>query len=61
MKIQQAVFSPGISSFFFDDQRAIKAGAVHDGFVYKGATITPGFRSIRQAGLTIARFERLGR
>ncbi len=37
MKIQQAVFSPGISSFFFDDQRAIKAGAAHDGFVY-GAT-----------------------
>ena len=54
MKIQQAVFSPGISSFFFDDQRAIKAGAVHDGFVYKGATITPGFRSIRQAGQSVS-------
>jgi methylaspartate ammonia-lyase len=54
MKIQQAVFSPGVSSFFFDDQRAIKAGAVHDGFAYKGATITPGFRSIRQAGQSVS-------
>jgi methylaspartate ammonia-lyase len=54
MKIQKAVFSPGISSFFFDDQRAIKAGAVHDGFVYKGAVITPGFRSIRQAGQSVS-------
>ncbi len=54
MKIKQAVFSPGISSFFFDDQRAIKAGAGHDGFVYRGRPVTPGFTSIRQAGESIS-------
>lgn len=54
MKIKQAVFSPGISSFFFDDQRAIKAGAEHDGFVYRGRPVTPGFTSIRQAGENIS-------
>ncbi|MCX6561058.1 MAG: methylaspartate ammonia-lyase [Candidatus Aminicenantes bacterium] len=54
MKIQRAVFSPGISAFFFDDQRAVKAGAAHDGFVYKGTPVTPGFRSIRQAGQSVS-------
>jgi methylaspartate ammonia-lyase len=54
MKIQHAVFSPGISSFFFDDQRAIKAGATHDGFVYRGRPVTPGFTSVRQAGECIS-------
>jgi methylaspartate ammonia-lyase len=54
MKIQHVVFSPGISSFFFDDQRAIKAGAAHDGFVYQGRPVTPGFTSVRQAGESIS-------
>jgi len=49
MKIQKAFFTPGKSAFFFDDQRAIKAGASHDGFVYTGAVVTEGFRSIRDA------------
>ncbi|MDD8026181.1 MAG: methylaspartate ammonia-lyase [Acidobacteriota bacterium] len=54
MKIQQAVFSPGYSAFYFDDQRAIKAGAGHDGFVYLGTPVTPGFRSVRQAGQSVS-------
>ena len=54
MKILKAVFSPGTSAFFFDDQRAIKKGAGHDGFVYKGAPVTPGFTSIRQAGQSVS-------
>ena len=54
MKILKAVFSPGTSAFFFDDQRAIKKGADHDGFVYKGAPVTPGFTSIRQAGQSVS-------
>lgn len=54
MKIQQVLFAPGTSAFFFDDQRAIKAGAPHDGFIYRGKPITPGFTRIREAGQSIS-------
>ncbi len=54
MKIIKAAFSKGISAFFFDDQRAIKKGAGHDGFVYVGEPVTSGFKSIRQAGQSIS-------
>ncbi len=48
--IARALFVPGYSSFYFDDQQAIKDGAAHDGFVYTGQPRTPGFRAVRQAG-----------
>lgn len=54
MKITRALFVAGTSSFYFDDQQAIKAGAGHDGFTYTGAPLTPGFRSIRQAGEAVS-------
>lgn len=54
MKIVKAIFSPGTSAFFFDDQRAIKSGVENDGFVYKGSSVTPGFKSIRVAGQSIS-------
>ncbi|MDA3865057.1 MAG: methylaspartate ammonia-lyase [Deltaproteobacteria bacterium] len=54
MKIIKALFSPGISAFFFDDQRAIKKGALNDGFIYEGNTVTAGFRRIREAGESIS-------
>jgi len=54
MKIVNAVCSPGRSGFYFDDQQAIKAGAVSDGAHYKGEVITEGFKSIRQAGEAIS-------
>ncbi|BEV73719.1 MULTISPECIES: methylaspartate ammonia-lyase [unclassified Paludibacterium] len=50
MKIIRALFVAGYSSFYFDDQQAIKNGAGHDGFNYTGAPVTPGFRAVRQAG-----------
>jgi methylaspartate ammonia-lyase len=50
MTIARALFAPGTSAFFFDDQRAIKAGAAPDGFDYAGSPVTPGFRRIRVAG-----------
>lgn len=50
MKIKQALFTAGNSSFYFDDQQAIKDGAGHDGFVYTGKPVTPGFTAVRQAG-----------
>ena len=50
MRITQAHFVSGYSSFYFDDQQAIKKGAGQDGFVYIGQAVTDGFREIRQAG-----------
>ncbi|MCI0498187.1 MAG: methylaspartate ammonia-lyase [Planctomycetales bacterium] len=54
MKIKDVLFSAGRSAFFFDDQKAIKSGAVQDGFVYKAAPRTEGFKSIRQPGEAIS-------
>lgn len=50
MNISQVLFVPGSSSFYFDDQKAIKHGAGQDGFVYLGSPVTDGFRAVRQAG-----------
>ena len=54
MKIKKAVFSAGVTGYFFDDQKAIKKGAKHDGFIYKGKPLTPGFKNIRQSGESIS-------
>jgi methylaspartate ammonia-lyase len=54
MKIQKAIFTRGAAAFFFDDQRAIRKGAGHDGFFYEGTPITPGFSRIRMAGESIS-------
>ena len=54
MKIIDVVCSKGRTGFYFDDQRAIKQGAGHDGVFYVGAPVTEGFRSIRQAGESIS-------
>jgi methylaspartate ammonia-lyase len=48
-------FAPqAVPAFYFDDQRAIKAGADHDGFTYVGSPVTPGFTAVRQAGESIS-------
>ena len=54
MKIADVVCSAGRTGFYFDDQRAIKKGAVHDGMFYSGETVTEGFTSVRQAGESIS-------
>jgi methylaspartate ammonia-lyase len=59
MKIVQALFVPGSSAFYFDDQKAIKAGAPHDGALYGGAPVTPGFRAVRVAGEALSVMLRL--
>ena len=53
MKIVDAVFASGLTGFYFDDQLAIKRGAVHNGFWYEGQPQTPGFKKIRQKGESI--------
>ncbi|MBE6627653.1 MAG: methylaspartate ammonia-lyase [Ruminococcaceae bacterium] len=54
MKIVNVVCSAGRTGFYFDDQRAIKAGARHDGMFYIGEPITEKFRAVRQAGESIS-------
>jgi len=54
MKIRKVIFTRGNSSFFFDDQKAIKAGAPQDGFVYRGDPVTEGFPAIRNAGEAVS-------
>lgn len=50
MKIVDVVSSCGRTGFFFDDQKAIKKGAVSDGNFYIGDPVTDGFTRVRQAG-----------
>jgi len=54
MKIVDVVLSKSLTGFYFDDQKAIKLGAGHDGMAYIGDPVTPGFTSIRQPGEAIS-------
>ena len=54
MKITNVVCAPGRTGFYFDDQKAIKSGAVSDGNAYLGTPVTPGFTSIRMPGESIS-------
>ena len=54
MKITNVICAPGKTGFFFDDQKAIKNGAPHDGAFYEGPPATPGFTAVRQAGESIS-------
>ena len=54
MKIIDVVCSKGRTGFYFDDQRAIKQGAGHDGVFYVGTPVTDGFTAVRQAGESIS-------
>jgi methylaspartate ammonia-lyase len=54
MVIADVVAVPVRSGFFADDQAAIRAGAIHDGFTYSGRPATAGFRSIREPGEAVS-------
>ncbi len=54
MKIVDLVCSEGKTGFYFDDQKAIKAGAKHDGLFYIGQPMLDRFTAIRQAGESIS-------
>jgi len=59
MKIVDLICSAGRTGFFFDDQKAIKAGAQADGNTYIGQPVTPGFSQVRQAGESVSLMLRL--
>ena len=54
MKVKKVLCSEALTGFYMDDKEAIKSSAKSDGFVYKGAPVTPGFRSIRQPGVAVS-------
>ena len=54
MKIKNVILSKSYTGFYFDDQKAIKQGAGHDGFMYLGDPATEGFSKIRQTGEAIS-------
>jgi len=54
VRIVDVLCVPVRSGFYRDDQAAIQAGASHDGFLYDGAPVTPGFNRIREPGLAVS-------
>ncbi|WP_027056430.1 methylaspartate ammonia-lyase [Mesorhizobium erdmanii] len=54
MQIKDVLFAPGNGAFFYDDQAAIRAGAIQDGFIYINEPITPGFVSIRVPAFSLS-------
>lgn len=54
MKIKKVVCSHGRHGFVHKDLAAIKAGAVADGFHFRGKTVTPGFTHIVQPGSVVS-------
>jgi len=54
VKIVDAYCSKGLTGFYFDDQRAIKAGASMDGLMYLGKPQTEKFQAIRQPGESLS-------
>lgn len=55
MKIIDVVCAQGKTGFYFDDQKAIKAGAGHDGAFYIGEPMTEASQpSVRQANQSLS-------
>lgn len=54
MKIKKIYLSKSYTGFYFDDQKAIKSGAINDGFFYSGDPQIDGFTQVRQKGEAIS-------
>ncbi len=54
MKIKDTLFTKSYTGFYFDDQKAIKKDAIHDGFLYVGGPLTEGFEKIRVPGEAVS-------
>ncbi|MHB8170342.1 MAG: methylaspartate ammonia-lyase [Thermincolia bacterium] len=54
MRIKDVILVPGLTGFFFDDQRAVKGGARLDGNTYLGEPQTAGFSAVRQRGEAVS-------
>ena len=54
VKIVDVIAVPVRTGFYRDDQAAILAGAAHDGFLYTGSPLTPGFAAVREPGIAVS-------
>jgi len=54
VKIVDVIAVPVRTGFYRDDQAAIRAGASHDGFLYTGSSLTPGFTAVREPGIAVS-------
>lgn len=54
MQIKNVIFTKSYTGFYFDDQKAIKNDAIHDGFLYVGEPQTKGFEKIRVPGEAVS-------
>ena len=54
MQIKNVIFTKSYTGFYFDDQKAIKNDAIHDGFLYIGEPQTEGFEKIRVPGEAVS-------
>ncbi len=54
MKITDVLLTKSYTGFYFDDQKAIKRGADHDGFLYVGEPMASSFKDIRVPGEAIS-------
>lgn len=54
MRIVDVICVSGRTGFYRDDQMAIREGAGHDGFLYTGSPLIPGFRSVREPGESVS-------
>ncbi|MGB4504593.1 MAG: methylaspartate ammonia-lyase [Syntrophaceticus sp.] len=54
MRIEKVLAAPGLTGFYFDDQLAIKKGAMSDGAAYIGQPLTAGFTEVRQRGESLS-------
>ena len=54
MRVTNVLCVPTRAGFFADDQRAIAANSVTNGFTYIGSPLTPGFGSVREAGQAVS-------
>jgi methylaspartate ammonia-lyase len=55
MKVEVAsgAWGGGLGGYYFDDLIAVRGGAEADGFVYRGAPVTPGHEAIRNPGRVV--------
>ena len=53
-RVADVVLSPGLGGSYFDDQAAVREGAVRDGRTYRGTPVTEGFRAVRMPGEAVS-------
>ncbi len=54
MRITDILLADGLGAYWYDDQAAIRAGAAHEGLLYRGTPLTAGFSAIRMPARSLS-------